>query len=90
MRGECPYRFTQDELLGHSTDAENWNAVQDFFDSIEGLVQRDGWTSNEAYDDALKYFSELRQRGLDQMNGEERASFERQTRWVEDEDRLRT
>jgi hypothetical protein len=24
------------------------------------------------------------------MNGEERASFERQTRWVEDEDRLRT
>jgi hypothetical protein len=24
------------------------------------------------------------------MNGEERASFERQTRWVEDKDRLRT
>jgi hypothetical protein len=51
-----------------------------FFGSIEGLLQRDGWTCHEAYEDVLKYFSGLRQRGLDQMKGEERVSFERQTR----------
>jgi hypothetical protein len=83
MKEECPYHFTQDDLLGHSTDAENWNAVQDFFDSIEDLVKRDGWTSHELFDTAVEWFLELRNRGLDQMKGKERVTFERQTRWVE-------
>lgn len=42
MQGECPIHFTDNELQGHLVDAEGWNEVQDFFDSIEGLVKRDG------------------------------------------------
>jgi hypothetical protein len=37
IHGDCPYRFTQAELRIHSVDADGWNEVQDFFDSIEGL-----------------------------------------------------
>ena len=82
MQGECPYHFTQDELHSHSVDAEGWNEVQDFFDSIEGLVKRDGWTSHDTFDAAFKFFSELRERGLGHMKGEEREVFDRQTRWA--------
>lgn len=82
IEGDCPYHFTQAELHNHSVDAEGWNDVQDFFDSIEGLVQRDGWTSYESFDAAFEFFSELRTRGLERLKGEERDIFERQTRWA--------
>lgn len=43
-----------------------------FFDSIEGLVKRDGWTSPETLDAAFGCFSELRNRGLAHLKGDER------------------
>lgn len=57
--------------------------MQDFFDHIEGLVKRDGWTSNETYDAALQFFMDLRKVGLRNMKGKEREDFERQTHWAE-------
>jgi hypothetical protein len=82
IEGDCPYHFTQAELSNYSVDADGWNEVQEFFDSIEGLVQRDGWTSHESFDAAFGFFSELRKRGLGHLKGEERDIFERQTRWA--------
>lgn len=82
IHGDCPYRFTQAELRNHSVDADGWNEVQDFFDSIEGLVKRDGWTSPETFDAAFGFFSELRKRGLAHLKGDERTIFEKQTRWA--------
>lgn len=41
IQGDCPYHFTEDELKSYAVDAEGWNEVQDFFDSIEDLVKRD-------------------------------------------------
>ncbi|KAJ5294669.1 hypothetical protein N7508_009490 [Penicillium antarcticum] len=79
IHGECPYHFTQDELHIH---AEGWNEVQDFFNSIEGLVKRDGWTNPDKFDAAFNFFSELRERGLTLMKGEEKRAFNRQTRWA--------
>ncbi|KAJ5551863.1 hypothetical protein N7461_006561 [Penicillium sp. DV-2018c] len=67
IQGECPYHFTQDELHSHSVDAEGSNEVQDFFDSIEGLVKRDGWTYPDTFEAAFNFFSELRKRGLETM-----------------------
>lgn len=67
----------------HLQEAEGWNEVQDFFDHIDRLVKRDGWTSNERYEDALEFFSELRNIGLQNMTGSEREGFERETRWVD-------
>ncbi|CEJ62326.1 hypothetical protein PMG11_10828 [Penicillium brasilianum] len=82
IEGVCPYHFTQAELHNHSVDADGWNEVQDFFDSYDGLVQRDGWTSHESFDAAFGFFAELRNRGLEHLKGEERDIFERQTRWA--------
>ncbi|KAJ5353503.1 hypothetical protein N7541_006067 [Penicillium brevicompactum] len=59
IEGECPYHFTYDELHCHSIDSEGWNEVQDFFQSIDSLVKRDGWTNPDTFDAALKFFSEL-------------------------------
>jgi hypothetical protein len=64
-------------------DAEGWNEVQDFFDSVEGLVKRDGWTHHDTFDAALALFSDLRETGLRQMGGKEREDFEKETHRVE-------
>ncbi|KAJ5213383.1 hypothetical protein N7449_000552, partial [Penicillium cf. viridicatum] len=74
--------FREDELHSHSVDAEGWNKVQDFFNSIEGLVKRDRWTYPDTFDSAFNFFSELRERGLKNMIGEEKRAFDRQTRWA--------
>ena len=79
----CPIQFTQDELKSHAEDADGWNEVQDFWDSVENLVDRDGWTSKDQYDDAVALFSELRQHGLKVMIGKEKEQFDSQTRWVD-------
>ena len=82
IQGKCPYHFTQDELIRHSRDSEGWNDVQDFFESIEDLVKRDGWTHPETFDAALRFFSDLRKGGLEHLKGEERDNFEKETRWT--------
>ncbi|CEL11211.1 hypothetical protein ASPCAL14314 [Aspergillus calidoustus] len=64
----CPFHFTEDELRKHAEDSEGWNEVQDFWASISSIVARDGWTPNEAYQDAA---------------GKEREDFQEQTKWVE-------
>ncbi|KAL5343894.1 kinase-like domain-containing protein [Aspergillus crustosus] len=79
----CPIHFTEEELRLHSTEGEGWNEVQDFWKSIDSLVKKDGWTSNETYNDARKFFGELREAGLENLVGEEREDFERQTKWAE-------
>lgn len=80
----CPIHFTEDELRSHLDDAEGWNEVQDFWDSVAGIVDRDGWTPCDKYEDAVALFSELRQTGLKVMIGQDRNRFEKQTRWVEE------
>ncbi|MCJ1357536.1 MAG: Phosphotransferase enzyme [Icmadophila ericetorum] len=79
----CPIHFTEEELQAHYTDGEGWNERADFWDSLAGLVSRDGWTSNETYDQALEMFAELREEGLKKLTGKERVDFEAQTRWAE-------
>ncbi|OJJ65712.1 hypothetical protein ASPBRDRAFT_139524 [Aspergillus brasiliensis CBS 101740] len=82
-QGECPIHFTKDDLDKHLQEAEGWNEVQDFFDRIEGLVKRDGWTHNETFHEAVKFFSDLRNAGLQNVRGEERKILEKETRWVD-------
>lgn len=56
----CPITFTDEELRAHYRDAEGWNERADFWDSLEGFVHRDVWTSNENYEKALELFAQLR------------------------------
>jgi hypothetical protein len=79
----CPIHFTEEELQAHYRDGEGWNERADFWDSLAGFVSRDGWTSNETYDQALEMFAELREEGLKKLIGKERVDFEAQTRWAE-------
>jgi hypothetical protein len=80
----CPIHFTEDELRSHVKDAEGWNDVQNFWNSVEGVVTRDGWTPNGLYDAAVALFSELREVGLKTMVGKDREDFKAQTQWVEE------
>ncbi|KAK0109425.1 Phosphotransferase enzyme [Cadophora gregata] len=78
----CPIHFTEEELEAHYKDGEGWNERADFWDSIAGLVGRDGWTSNETYEQALEMFAELRAEGLKNLTGKDRVDFEAQTKWA--------
>lgn len=68
-------------------DGEGWNEQADFWDGLEGFVARDGWTSNETYEEALETFAGLREERLKQMTGEERSDFEKRTAWASMADR---
>jgi hypothetical protein len=78
----CPINFTQEEIEQHLADGEGWNDVADFWDSLQGFVHRDGWTSHENYEQALEMFAQLREQGLQNLTGEELAAFEKSTRWA--------
>ena len=78
----CPINFTDEELETHYRDGEGWNEQAEFWDSLEGLVHRDGWTSKENYNQALQVFAQLREEGLQNLTGEELREFEQQTWWA--------
>ena len=80
----CPIHFTDADLALHARDSEGWNDNADFWSSLEGLVDRDGFTTNEKYDQAVEYFRQLRERGLgmENLSAKERAELDRQTRFV--------
>ncbi|KAK0105681.1 Phosphotransferase enzyme [Cadophora gregata] len=79
----CPIHFSEEDLRNHVRDAEGYNEQADFWDSLEGFVARDGWTSNERYEEALDLFAGIRERGLEQLTGEERSDFEKNSRWAQ-------
>lgn len=78
----CPISFSDEELKAHYENADGWNEKADFWASLDGFVHRDGWTSNDNYEQALEMFAELREQGLKHLDGEELAVFEEQTRWA--------
>ncbi|KAI9051775.1 hypothetical protein LZ554_004042 [Drepanopeziza brunnea f. sp. 'monogermtubi'] len=79
----CPIHFTEEELQANYAEGEGWNERADFWDSMRGIVDRDGWTTNEMYDEALEMFIELREVGLNELTGEERAEFDKQMIWAQ-------
>ncbi|CZT06814.1 related to FMP29 Found in Mitochondrial Proteome [Rhynchosporium graminicola] len=79
----CPIHFTEEDLQNHMRDAEGFNEQADFWDRMEGFIARDGWVSNERYEEALDLFANLQEEHLKQLTGEERSDFEKQSRWAE-------
>ncbi|PSN61842.1 hypothetical protein BS50DRAFT_603955 [Corynespora cassiicola Philippines] len=78
----CPINFTDEDIKAHLRDGEGWNENADFWDSLQGFVGRDGYTSNEYHDQALEMFLQLREQGLQTLSGEEWEAFEKNTRWA--------
>lgn len=78
----CPFSFSEEEISAHMRDGEGWNETADFWDSLASLVDRDGWTSNEDFENAFELFAQLRDEGLKVLTGTERTEFEEQTKWA--------
>lgn len=72
----CPIAFADEELQSHYQDGEGWNEQAVFWESLDGIVHRDGWTSHENYDQAFEIFAKLRKQGLELLDGTERDVFE--------------
>lgn len=76
----CPIQFTEDEIQTHYRDGEGWNEWADFWDSVSGLINRDGWTSNETFGQAVELFTSLREQGLRGFSLKESGAFEIEAR----------
>jgi hypothetical protein len=47
-------------------------------------VTDEGYASNETFEQAVETFKNLREVGLEELDGEECINFEKETRWVTD------
>ncbi|KAK2812580.1 hypothetical protein FQN50_001224 [Emmonsiellopsis sp. PD_5] len=57
--GAIPYSFSDEELRKQASKAEQYNSQEDFMDMLSAVVNRDGWTSNDAYRQAINGFAEI-------------------------------
>ncbi|KAL4797156.1 hypothetical protein BDV19DRAFT_377848 [Aspergillus venezuelensis] len=55
---ECPLSSLPEEISNHFEDGEGWHEIQYFLDSIEHILDRDGWTSNEPYENAKSIYDD--------------------------------
>jgi hypothetical protein len=78
----CPINFTDEDIHAHLRDGEGWNEIADLWDALEEFAHRDGWTLTEDYEQVREMFAQLREKGLEEMSGEERVAFEEVTRWA--------
>jgi pentatricopeptide repeat protein len=79
----CPYHFSDDEVRQHQEEGAAFNESQDFWESVHEIVTDEGYTSTRNFEKAVEIFQKLRDAGLNNLQGEERNEFERQTRWVQ-------
>lgn len=80
----CPYNFSPDEVREHQEEGAIFNDTQDFWESLSGIVTDDGYTSTKHFETVVEIFKRLRIVSLNELHGEEKNEFEKQTRWVLD------
>lgn len=83
LRTSCLISFTPEELRAHYQGADAWNSRAEIWTSMQDISQKDGWTSDETYDQALGMFVQLRKTGMEGLSGEARDQFEKAARWVQ-------
>ncbi|KAJ9227024.1 hypothetical protein DTO027B5_8130 [Paecilomyces variotii] len=64
----CPVNFSPEEIRKHHEDGEGWNEVQDFWDTVSGIMGRDGWTSHATYDQAISIYSQIQAKAASHSN----------------------
>lgn len=82
----CPYHFSAEEIRQHYEEAGSFNKSQELWKQLRGVLTDEGYASNESFSKAVKILGDLREVGLDDLKGEERRSFDNETRWVADLD----
>ncbi|KAF2224550.1 hypothetical protein BDZ85DRAFT_281132 [Elsinoe ampelina] len=53
---ECPIECTWDEAERYFSDLDRWNLLTDKWEQVMEMISKDGYTSNEDYDEARKAF----------------------------------
>lgn len=76
-----PYKFTQEELDAQAKCAVEFNEMQDFWDMAAWAMDRDGWTSNETYPQAVRILGEMGEELLQAENLDEGVRKDAQS-WV--------
>ena len=61
-----------------------FNKSQEFWKSLQGVVTDEGYASNETFDQAVRIFKELREAGLQGLEGNKQREFDIETRWIVD------
>ncbi|KAI1941814.1 Phosphotransferase enzyme [Ophidiomyces ophidiicola] len=89
LKTSCPYHFSDTDIEQHLKAGENFNASQDFWESLDGIVGRDGFTWHDYFDAAVDLFAEFRKMGLKDLSGKDREEFDYWTHWVIDRQRER-
>lgn len=82
----CPYHFSAEEIRQHYEEAASFNKSQEFWKELQGVLTDEGYASDESFSKAVKILRDLREVGLRDLEGEERRSFDKETRWVADLD----
>ncbi|OJJ32718.1 hypothetical protein ASPWEDRAFT_158823 [Aspergillus wentii DTO 134E9] len=82
--GPCPIHFSEEEIENHLKEGDGFNEIQDLFQALEKVVQRDGWTFPDTYDTAVELFEEFKRFGYEEADKEnDRDEFKRILRWIE-------
>ncbi|KAI8933313.1 hypothetical protein NX059_009938 [Plenodomus lindquistii] len=82
----CPYHFSAEEIRQHDEEAGSFNKSQEFWKELQGVLTDEGYASKESFSKAVTILRDLREVGLRDLKGEERRSFDKETRWVTDLD----
>ncbi|KAI4667376.1 uncharacterized protein J4E79_002062 [Alternaria viburni] len=78
----CPYHFSAEEIQQHDEEAGYFNKSQELWKELQGVLTDEGYASNEGFSKAVEIIRDLREFGLSGLEGEERRSFDKETRWV--------
>jgi hypothetical protein len=78
----CPYHFSADEIRQHYEEAPTFNKSQELWKHLTGILTDEGYASNESFSEAVEVLKDLREVGLNGMDGEERRNFDEETQWV--------
>lgn len=85
----CPYHFSPEEIRQHDEEAGSFNKSQELWKELQGVLTDEGYSSNESFSKAVSVLEYLREVELGDFKGEERRSFEKETRWVADLERYK-
>jgi hypothetical protein len=78
----CPYRFPLEKLRQHDREADLFNKSQEFWKGLQGVLTDEGYASNETFNQAVEILKELREAGLQGLEGEKQHEFDIETRWI--------
>ena len=64
----CPIQFSEDERRTHLEGADSWNKLQDYWDFVSVIMDKDGWAWHDTYEDAAAVYKIMQDLGEDAVD----------------------